>query len=129
MRWRILVSLLSLAIICFGVRYAVARERLRQTDPHAIYQQVNSESFNNELPDVPVRWSDAGDDNYGLTHFYDDGTALIDIDPRNVTTEAMLLETVRHESCHIYSQAVVEETRQDVHGEAFQTCMKRFEEK
>jgi hypothetical protein len=28
MGWRMLVSLLSLAIICFGVGYAVGRERL-----------------------------------------------------------------------------------------------------
>jgi len=123
------VTLVCLTILFCGVRYAVARERLRQMDPHTIYQQVNRESFAGELPDVPVEWSEAGDDNYGVTHFYADGSAAIDIDWRTVTSETMLLETVRHESCHIYSINIVEETHQDVHGEAFQTCMQRFEEK
>jgi hypothetical protein len=46
MRWRILVSLLSLAIICFGVGYAVGRERLRDPDHlRALYQQTNKEFF------------------------------------------------------------------------------------
>ena len=48
MRWRILVSLLSLAIICFGVGYAVGRERLREPDHlHALYQQTNNSSVVN----------------------------------------------------------------------------------
>jgi hypothetical protein len=46
MRWRILVSLLSLAIICFGVGYAVGRERLRDPDHlHALYQETNDQFF------------------------------------------------------------------------------------
>ena len=45
MRWRILVSLLSLAIICFGVGYAVGRERLRDPDHlHALYQEKTGNS-------------------------------------------------------------------------------------
>ena len=44
MRWRILASLLSLAIICFVVGYAVGRERLRDPDHlHALYQETNKE--------------------------------------------------------------------------------------
>jgi hypothetical protein len=55
MRWRILVSLLSLAIICFGVGYAVGRERLRAPDHlHALYQETNKEFFNGQLPDVEL---------------------------------------------------------------------------
>jgi hypothetical protein len=38
MRWRIFVSLLSLATIFFGVGYAIGRERLRDPDhSHVLY--------------------------------------------------------------------------------------------
>jgi hypothetical protein len=44
----ILVSLLSLAIICFGVGYAVGRERLRDPDHlHDLYQETNNSSVVN----------------------------------------------------------------------------------
>ena len=47
MRWRILVSLLSLAI-SFGIGYAVGRERLRDPDHlHALYQETNNSSVVN----------------------------------------------------------------------------------
>jgi hypothetical protein len=51
MRWRILVSLLSLAIICFGVGYAVGRERLHDPDHlHALYQETNKQFFGGQCP-------------------------------------------------------------------------------
>ena len=56
MLWRILVSLLSLAIICFGVGYAVGRKRLRDPDHlHALYQETNKEFFDGQLPDVGLK--------------------------------------------------------------------------
>jgi hypothetical protein len=62
MRWRILVSLLSLAIICFGVGYAVGRERLRDPDHlHALYQETNKEFFGGQLRDVEVKSHDLSD--------------------------------------------------------------------
>jgi len=124
-RLQISVSLACLGIICYGTGYAVERERLRQTDLHAVFQQVNRESFAGELPDVSVKWSDLPDD-YGVTIFSPDGTAEIEIDRASVTSEKQLLETMRHEACHVETHAVVEATGQDWHGEAFQTCMLRF---
>ena len=39
------ISLLALAVIIFGIRYAVMRERLRRADLHSWYQQENAEFF------------------------------------------------------------------------------------
>ena len=59
MRWRILVSLLCLAVICFGVGYAVGRERLRDADHlHALYQETNREFFGGQPLDVGVKSHD-----------------------------------------------------------------------
>ena len=124
-KFQISVSLACLAIICYGTGYATGRERLLQTDLHAVYQQVNRDSFGANLPDVSVKWSDLPDD-YGVTIFYRDGTAEIEIDRASVTSEEQLLETMRHESCHVMTHTVVEETRQDWHGEKWQACMERF---
>jgi hypothetical protein len=64
MRWRILVSLLSSAIICFGVGYAVGRVRLRDPDHlHALYQKTNKEFLNGQLPDVELKAHDLSDQN------------------------------------------------------------------
>jgi hypothetical protein len=125
-RFKISLSLACLAVIFWGAGYARGRERLRQTDLHAVYQQVNRDSFGSNLPDVSVKWAELPDD-YGVAIFYPNGTVEIEIDRASVTSEEQLLETMRHESCHVMTHAVVEETRQDWHGEAFQGCMKRFE--
>jgi predicted SprT family Zn-dependent metalloprotease len=124
-RLQISVSLACLAVIFWGAGYARGRERLRQTDLHAVYQQVNRESFAGGLPDVSVKWAELPDD-YGVAIFYPDGTAEIEIDRASVTSEEQLLETMRHESCHLMTHAVVEDTRQDWHGEKWQACMERF---
>jgi hypothetical protein len=102
MRWRILVSLMSLAIICFGVGYALGRERLRDPDHlHALYQQTNKEFFDSELRDVDLK-------SYNLTDYDAEGI------------------TMQHEACHV---ATWEEGEPDPHGPKFQECMKRFEKK
>ncbi len=126
-RLDITVGLLSVATVFYGTGYALGQERLRQTDLLAVYQQVNRDSFGSNLPDVSVKWSDLPND-YGVAIFYPDGTTEIEIDRGSVTSEEQLLETMRHESCHVMTHAVVEETRQDWHGEAFQGCMKRFKQ-
>jgi predicted SprT family Zn-dependent metalloprotease len=125
-RAQITVSLTLVAVIFYGTGYALGRERLRQTDLHTLYQQVNRESFSGQLPDVLVKWSDLLDD-YGVAIFYPDGTAEIEIDRASVTSDQQLMETMRHEACHVMTHAVVEMTGQDWHGEPFQACMKRFE--
>ena len=124
-RLQISVFLACLAIIFYGTGYALGQERLPQTDLHAVYQQVNHESFSGQLPDLLVQWSDLLDD-YGVAIFYPDGTAEIEIDRASVTSEEQLMETMRHEACHVDTHSVVEETGQDWHGEAFQTCLLRF---
>jgi predicted SprT family Zn-dependent metalloprotease len=126
-RLDITVGLLSVATVFYGTGYALGQERLRQTDLLAVYQQVNRDSFGSNLPDVSVKWADLPND-YGVAIFYPDGTTEIEIDRGSVTSEEQLLETMRHESCHVMTHAVVEETRQDWHGEAFQGCMKRFKQ-
>lgn len=81
---RILVSLLSLAVICFGVRYAVGRERLRSpAHLHSLYQETNRWFFDGKLPDVVLKVEDLSDKNVeGVTYkeTEDIGTASLSID-------------------------------------------------
>lgn len=105
--------------------YARGPEPFRQTDPHRVYEQINRESFDGQLPDVPVVWGDLTGD-YGLTLFYPDSSVKIVIDRKSVTSEHQLRETLFHESCHVLTRYLVEQTGQDAHGPAFQACMQRF---
>jgi SprT-like family len=121
------VSLLSLAVICFGVRYAYGREQLRHTNLNSFYQQINSEYFDGKLQDAPVRWGDLNhDEAMGMTNFYDDGSASIVIDKNSNTTEKHAREVIGHEACHIWTRQEIEQTGQDSHGVIFQTCLSRF---
>ncbi len=103
MRWRILVSLLSLATICFGVRYAVGRERLRRPDYlHALYQETNKEFFDGQLPDVVLKVEDlSASDAEGVTYKETEDAFVIVLDPNWNTSEDEALRTMRHESCHV----------------------------
>jgi hypothetical protein len=122
---QVAVSVICLGIIFGGMTYARGRELLLQTDPHRVYEQINRESFDGELPDVPVVWGDLSGD-YGLTLFYPDGSVKIVIDRQSVTSEYQLRETLSHESCHVLTRYLVEQTGQNAHGAAFQACMQRF---
>src|SRR5712664_4211048 len=128
MRWRILVSLLSLAVICCGVRYAVGRERLR--DPHhlhALYQETNKEFFGGQLHDVEVKSHDLTEENAeGITYQETENRFVIVLDPKWNTSEEEALDTMRHEACHVATWDVMDPN--DVHGPPFQGCMKRFKE-
>lgn len=96
------ISLLALAIIFFGVRYHVLRERLRQADLHAFYQQTNSEFFGGQLQDAQVKWGDLReDDAEGETYQLTDDSFLIVLDPNQNTSESEARETLRHEACHV----------------------------
>src|SRR5579885_2553614 len=96
MRTRIVISLLPLAIVCFGVRYAIGRERLRSPEyMRVLYQQTykeNEERF------------------------------VIVLDPKWNTSDDEALGTMRHESCHVATWG----QEPDEHGSRFQECMKRF---
>jgi hypothetical protein len=129
MRWRISISLLSLAIVCFGVGYAVGRERLRSPDHlHDLYQKTNKEFFGGQLGDVELKSHDLSDEKAeGITYQVAENRFVIVLDPKWNTTEAEALDTVRHESCHVATWDVMDP--EDPHGLPFQECMKRFKEK
>lgn len=126
MHWRVLVSLLSLAIICCGVDYAVGRERLR--DPahlHALYQRTNKEFFGGQLRDVEVKSHDLSDENAeGITYENGKNRFIIVLDPNWNSTEDEARKTMSHESCHVATWDVMDP--HDPHGPPFQECMKRF---
>lgn len=75
----ITIGLLAVATVFYGAECAIGRERLRSTDPHSLYEQINRESFNGELPDASVKWSDLADD-YGAMTLYSNDSAEIEID-------------------------------------------------
>ena len=129
MRWRITVSLLSLAVIFFGIRYAVGRERLRDPDHlHALYQKTNKEFFGGQLRDVELKSHDLSDyEAEGITYQAAENKFVIVLDPNWSTSEAEALDIMRHESCHVATWDV--SNPDDPHGPPFQECMKRFEEK
>jgi hypothetical protein len=128
MRVRILVSLLSLAVICFGVRYAVGRERLRSPDHlHALYQETNKEFFEGKLQDVVLKVQDLSNENAeGVTYKEGEDTFIIVLDPAWNTSEDEARRTMQHESCHVATWEE-EGSGTDSHGPRFQECMKRFE--
>ena len=133
MRWRILVSRLSLAIISFGVGYAVGRERLRDPDHlHALYQETNKQFFDGQLCDVEVKSHDLSDeDAAGITYQEMPGRFVIVLNPKWNTSENEALRTMRHDACHVATCDVMDpnDVHGDVHGPPFQECMKRFVEK
>jgi hypothetical protein len=124
MRVRILVSMLSLAVICFGVRYAVGRERLRNpAHLHSLYQQTNGAFFDAKLPDVVLKVEDLSDKNAeGVTYKESEDTFVIALDPKWNISEDEARDTMRHEACHVATWG----EEPDEHGPRFQECMKRF---
>jgi hypothetical protein len=124
-RWRALVSLLCLAIICCGVDYAIGRERLRDPDHlHDLYQQTNKEFFGGELSDAKVKLRDLTPDRVGETYKETEDKFVILLDPNWNTSDAEALRTMRHEACHVATWDVMDP--EDPHGLPFQECMKRF---
>jgi hypothetical protein len=124
MRAKALVSLLSLAVICFGVRYAIGRERLRSPDHlHALYQETNKDFFGGQLPDVVVKVEDLSEAKAeGETYMETQDLFVIVLDPKWNTSEDEALHTMRHESCHVATWG----REPDEHGPIFQECMARF---
>ena len=118
-------SLACLAVIFGSIRYAVARERVRDTDLHAVYQQINREYFAGELEDARIQWGSLTDAT-AKTYTYEDGSVRIVLDMQSNTTESDLRENLRHESCHVMTHFAVEASGEDAHGTAWQKCMQRF---
>jgi SprT-like family len=118
-----LISAIAIAVIPAGARYAIARESVRDTNLHDLYQQINQESFGEKLQEVTVNWDDLTEqDAVGTTDFDENGTAVsIELDRKEITDERDLRRVLRHEACHVYVGATEIE-----HGDAWQDCMKRF---
>jgi len=121
---------LGLAVVCltaipFGFQYTSGRDRRRDADLLPLYQQINRESFAGKLPPVSVSWANLPEA-YGDTRTSEKGSTDVLISRQIVKTPSDLEFTMRHESCHVFARAVVEETNQDAHGPAFEDCMKRF---
>jgi predicted SprT family Zn-dependent metalloprotease len=129
MRARILVSLLALAVICFGIRYAFGRERLRDPDHlHALYQKTNKEFFDGQLRDVELKSHDLSEEKAeGITYQETENKFVIVLAPKWSTSEAAALDIMRHEACHVATWDVMDPNHP--HGPPFQECMKRFEKK
>lgn len=129
MRWRVFVSLMLLAVILFGVGYAVGRERLRDPDHlHALYQQTNKQFFGGQLRDVELKAHDlTGEEAEGLTYQESEDRFVIVLDPKWNTSEDEALDTMRHEACHVATWGEIYPG--DPHGVTFRDCMKRFIEK
>jgi len=117
----ILISLLALAVIVFGIRYAIMRERLRRADLHAWYQQENATAFGGSLQDASVECGDLREKNAeGITYRYEDDSFAIVIDRNQNTSEGEARDTLKHEACHVATWG--EEPK---HGPKWQACMSR----
>jgi predicted SprT family Zn-dependent metalloprotease len=115
------VAILSLATICFGVRYAIAQED-RRTPQHleSMYRELNRQCFSGELPHARIQWSDLTDEqDEGLTYQWTEDYFVIQIDRRTNANDDELLDTVKHETCHVATW----QKEDDVHGPLFQSCM------
>jgi hypothetical protein len=115
----VLISLLAIAIIVFGSRYAVMRERLRHADLHAWYQQENATEFGGHLQDASVQWGYLKEKNAGgITYQLTDDSFVIVLDRSSNTSETKARETLKHESCHIATW-----DEQADHGPRWTACM------
>ena len=112
----------SVAIVAIASSYLYARsmEARRDIDPQRIYRQINRDYFAGQLEDVPVSWADLTDE-YGETLLDGDRAVSISIDPRTNKTAEAVFETLRHESCHVYTGSAGND-----HGPAFQDCINRY---
>ena len=81
--------MLFLAVICFGVRYAVGRETLRSPDHlHVLYQETNREFFGGRLSDVELKSHDLSDYKAeGITYQDAGDRFVIVLDPNWSTSE------------------------------------------
>ena len=124
-RFRFTLQCFCLALLLAGAKFAVARERLRQADLHERYQQINRVYFSGSLPDAYVHWAHL-EDAVGQTYTYKDGSIRIALDLGSISSEEDILETLRHEACHVKTYRDIQPAAQDPHGPLFEACMLRF---
>lgn len=81
------------------------------------------------MPDVPVRWGDLTEaDAYGITHFERGVPLWMELDKESVRSRSFALDVIRHESCHIATNAEAKRRHEDPHGASFVACMARVQE-
>jgi SprT-like family protein len=112
-------SLASIVIASSGF-YARSMEARRNIDPQRIFRQINRDYFAGQLEDVPVKWETLIDA-YGETTLDGDRAVSIQIDPQTNKTSEAVIETVRHEACHVFTGSAGND-----HGPAFQDCINRY---
>jgi predicted SprT family Zn-dependent metalloprotease len=78
------------------------------------------------LPKADVSWGYLPEGYAGETTSEQDGSFRILIDRASNTSEAELLDTLKHEACHVQTANKLD--GQDVHGEIFQKCLKEVSE-
>jgi hypothetical protein len=126
---QLVISLAAIAVILFGARYAIAKERLHDVNLRQLYLEMNNQYFSGELDtDVPVTWGDPGIGNDAVTRYgkNDDAPSEIIIDRRAANSEERLRYLMGHEQCHLNTRAE-RLAGQDAHGDSWQACMQRFE--
>lgn len=109
--------------------YADSRADMRQPDLQRLYREINRDSFQGKLPDIPVRYGDlTKDDAYGITHFSKEIPYGMEVDRKSVRTESFAMDVIRHESCHIATIHEVKQRKEDPHGATFAECMSRVQD-
>ena len=110
-----------------GASFAYAGESIQQEDLQRFYQEINHQSFGGKLPEVPVRWSDlTGADAYGITRFDHGVPYAMELDRQTVHSKSFAMDVIRHESCHIATNAEAKRRKEDPHGATFVSCMARI---
>jgi hypothetical protein len=122
-RFQIAVAVACLALIGAGVRYAVARETLREQDLTPLYLQTAQVLFGDDVPEARVQWANLNND-LGTERTFGDDSVEILIDRELVTSEKQLRAVMEHEVCHVYVDRQGGEPVE--HGPMFRTCLLRF---
>jgi hypothetical protein len=122
-RLQIAVSVACLVVIGLGVRYAAARETLREQDLIPLYQQSGQVLFGDDVPEARVEWANLNND-LGTERTFGDDSVEILVDRELVTSEKQLRAVMEHEVCHVYVDRLGGEPVE--HGPLFQTCMLKF---
>jgi predicted SprT family Zn-dependent metalloprotease len=121
---QIAVSIVAVVTIIAGGTYAYDRESFRDTDLHALYNRMNREDFHGALPQSQIMWAKL-DDAYAEAGVGDDGSAVIELDPRLIKNRQQLRENMLHEMCHLQTTREYH-AGEDAHGAAWKTCMEQF---
>ena len=90
----------------------------------SLYNADNESYFYGKLPKVDVRWGNLPVQWSAVTLTRNDGSKIILLDPTRVVTDRNAEEIVLHESCHVKTQTPAMKTDFDIHGTAFQSCMR-----